>query len=208
MENRGFFIVLEGTDRSGKTLHSNMIRGELERRGEKCILVGFPDRKTEIGKILDLYLRKQLRLSPEVSHLLFCANRWELNDYIKQQLGNGVHVICDRYSFSGVAYSSGAVNLDIEWCKSPEKGLVSPDIVLFLDTNLEICSERTGFGEEIYENTKDQQNVYDSYKHFLKYPYWHSINASRDPQVVSNEIISLLEKKLLNRKLEPLKCLW
>ncbi|KAH8739671.1 thymidylate kinase [Cryptosporidium ryanae] len=178
-----------------------MICDELRNRGETCVLVGFPgnlttknssldfyfyvtpDRKTEIGKILDLYLRKQLKLPPEASHLLFCANRWELNDYIKGQLESGIHVICDRYSFSGVAYSSGAVNIGIEWCKYPEKGLVSPDIVLFLDANLEVCSERTGFGEEIYENTKDQQKVYNSYKHFSKYSYWHIINASRDPQV-------------------------
>lgn len=133
--------------------------------------------------MLDGYLRKSIKLAPEVSHLLFTANRWELNDQIKKNLEDGIDVICYRYSFSGIAYSSGAVNLDFEWCKSREEGLVSPDAVIFLDVNLGLSSGRSGFGDEIYENMQDQRNVYKVYQMFSSYSFWHNVNASQDPDV-------------------------
>ncbi|KAH8583629.1 thymidylate kinase [Cryptosporidium sp. chipmunk genotype I] len=133
--------------------------------------------------MLDGYLRKSIKMSPEVSHLLFTANRWELNDYIKESLQNGVDVVCDRYSFSGIAYSSGAINLDFEWCKSREQGLISPDLVIFLDINLNLSSTRLGFGGEIYENIKDQNNVYKAYQKFSNYSFWKNIDASQSPNV-------------------------
>ncbi|OII75556.1 thymidylate kinase [Cryptosporidium ubiquitum] len=182
-ENRGAFIVLEGTDRSGKTLQCQKIYDYLISIGRKCIKTEFPNRSTDVGKLLDGYLRKTIKLAPEVSHLLFTANRWELNDYIEKNLQNGVDVVCDRYSFSGIAYSSGAINLDYEWCKSKEQGLVSPDLVIFLDINLSLSSSRSGFGDEIYENIKDQNNVYEVYQSFSNYSFWNNIDASQDPDV-------------------------
>lgn len=133
--------------------------------------------------MLDGYLRKSVKLTPEVSHLLFTANRWELNDQIKKNLQDGIDVVCDRYSFSGIAYSSGAINLDFEWCKSREEGLISPDVVIFLDVNLVLSSGRSGFGDEIYENMQDQRNVYKVYQMFSGYSFWHNVNASQDPSV-------------------------
>ncbi|KAJ1606679.1 thymidylate kinase [Cryptosporidium canis] len=183
---RGIFIVLEGTDRSGKTLQSQNIYEYLTGKGRKCVRINFPDRSTSLGKTLDGYLKKSIKLAPEVSHLLFTANRWELHDYIKTNLQNGVDVVCDRYSFSGIAYSSGAIKLDFEWCKSREEGLISPDVVIFLDVNLGLSSGRSGFGGEIYENIQDQSNVYKAYQKFTSYSFWHSVNASQDPKRMMN----------------------
>jgi thymidylate kinase len=39
--------------------------------------------------------------------------------------------ICDRYAFSGVAFSS-AKGLDLDWCMSCDRGLPAPDAVIFL----------------------------------------------------------------------------
>lgn len=128
-------------------------------------------------------MKKSTKLVPEVSHLLFTANRWEFSDYIKKNLQNGVDVVCDRYSFSGIAYSSGAINLNYEWCKSREQGLICPDVVIFLDVNLSLTSNRLGFGDEIYENIKDQNNVYKIYQSFSNFSFWNNINASQDPNV-------------------------
>jgi dTMP kinase len=36
------------------------------------------DRTTEIGKMLDAYLKCQKEVKDEAIHLLFSANRWEL----------------------------------------------------------------------------------------------------------------------------------
>ena len=65
-------------------------------------------------------------------HLLFSANRWESSNEIVTLMEAGKDVICDRYVYSGVAYSS-AKGLDFEWCYSSDKGLPKPDLVIFLD---------------------------------------------------------------------------
>ena len=86
----------------------------------------------------------------EAIHLMFSANRWETNKQIIQLLTEGNNIICDRYAYSGVSYSS-AKGLDIEWCKNADRGLPRPDLVFFLYANEEILEKRGSFGKEIYE---------------------------------------------------------
>lgn len=83
---------------------------------------------------------------------------------METKLKTGTTLIVDRYSYSGVAFSS-AKGLDLEWCKvktwfrlflnevyvfyvvigkevfflqAPEIGLLSPDLVLYLDIQPEV----------------------------------------------------------------------
>ena len=70
-------------------------------------MISFPNRESESGKLLDSYLKnmKGQTMSNEAIHLLFAMNRWEMKSQILELLNSGTHVICDRYAFSGVAYS-------------------------------------------------------------------------------------------------------
>jgi len=45
----------------------------------------FPDRATESGKRINMYLLKQVEMSDEEVHLLFVQNRWE------KRCGTSVH---------------------------------------------------------------------------------------------------------------------
>ncbi|EWC75073.1 hypothetical protein C923_04260 [Plasmodium falciparum UGT5.1] len=67
------------------------------------------DRETGIGQIISKYLKMENSMSNETIHLLFSANRWEHMNEIKSLLLKGIWVVCDRYAYSGVAYSSGAL---------------------------------------------------------------------------------------------------
>ena len=40
--------------------------------------------------------------------------------------------VCDRYAYSGVAFTS-AKGLELEWCKTCDKGLPAPDCIIYLD---------------------------------------------------------------------------
>ncbi|KAF9666280.1 hypothetical protein SADUNF_Sadunf16G0213200 [Salix dunnii] len=82
---------------------------------------------------------------------------------METQLKNGITLIIDRYSYSGVAFSS-AKGLDIEWCKAPEVGLLAPDIVLYLDIPPEKAAERGGYGGERYEQLEFQRKVAKCYQ--------------------------------------------
>ncbi|XP_040828343.1 thymidylate kinase isoform X4 [Ochotona curzoniae] len=56
---RGALIVLEGMDRSGKTTQSHRLVSALRTAGHRAELLRFPERSTEIGKLLSSYLEKK-----------------------------------------------------------------------------------------------------------------------------------------------------
>ena len=130
---RGALIIFEGCDRSGKT---TQCKRQVERLTEKfglqdndqpsSIGMRFPDRTTEIGKAINGYLQNTSELDDHVIHLLFTANRWEKVSELKAALERGQHVIVDRYSFSGIAFSSAKDGMSLEWCRQPERGLPKP----------------------------------------------------------------------------------
>lgn len=119
----------------------------LTANGRPARYINFPDRTTECGALINSYLTNKKEFNDETIHLLFTLNRWEAKSSMEKMLGDGITLIVDRYSYSGVAFSA-AKGLDIEWCKAPEAGLLKPDLVLLLTMTAEAISERNGFGNE------------------------------------------------------------
>lgn len=103
---RGALIVIEGLDRAGKSTQVSRIAQQINAKTIK-----FPERTTPIGKMINAYLGKMSEMDDRSIHLLFSANRWEKVDDILSSLNNGQHVICDRYAFSGIAYSCAKVRM-------------------------------------------------------------------------------------------------
>lgn len=89
---------------------------------------------------------------------------------IEAQLKAGTTLIVDRYAYSGVAFSS-AKGLDLEWCKNPDRGLLQPDLVLFLDLPIEEAQKRGGFGDERYETLELQTKVRSKFLELREYPW-------------------------------------
>jgi len=67
--------------------------------------MSFPDRTTPIGQFINDYLSGRLEVNNQTLHLLFSANRWENYKKIEGTLLSGISIVCDRYWYSGVAYS-------------------------------------------------------------------------------------------------------
>ncbi|XP_062050414.1 thymidylate kinase isoform X3 [Lepus europaeus] len=85
---RGALIVLEGVDRAGKSTQSRRLVAALRAAGHRAELLRFPERSTEIGKLLSSYLEKKSEVEDHSVHLLFSANRWE-QVYSWQRLPRG-----------------------------------------------------------------------------------------------------------------------
>ena len=60
-------------------------------------------------------------------------------------------------------FESAAKGLDLEWCKTPDKGLPKPDMVIQLTVDQSCAQGRGGFGEERYETTDFQSQVRKMY---------------------------------------------
>lgn len=172
----------------------------------------YPDRTTAIGKMIDGYLRSATELDDRAIHLLFSANRWELayvqssltvvcDGYIRlratieRQLSSGTLVLCDRYAFSGIAFSV-AKGLPYDWCASSDAGLPAPDVTLFFDVTPEVARTRGGYGEERYEKEDMQSRVRDVFGTIgLRMGgRWNRVDAGRSVQEVGNGVWARVEQ--------------
>jgi dTMP kinase len=163
---RGAFVVLEGVDRCGKTTQSAALLKKLMTAGMAAAALRFPDRTTQTGVLINSYLQSSSNLDDRAVHLLFSANRWEAADHLTEQLASGTNVVCDRYAYSGVAFSSAKVKADgvtpklpLDWCQAPDIGLPAPDCVIFLDLSPADAESRGGYGGERYEKRDMQVRV-------------------------------------------------
>ncbi|KZT25178.1 thymidylate kinase [Neolentinus lepideus HHB14362 ss-1] len=190
---RGAFIVIEGLDRSGKSSQAAKLLVRLQNANIPVKLLKFPDRTTAIGKTIDSYLRSESDLDDRAIHLLFSANRWELASSIEESLRSGTTILCDRYAFSGIAFSA-AKGLPYEWCRSPDISLPAPDVTLFLDIPPEEARERGGYGQERYEKEEMQKKVRAMFQRLGKetdgrgQQRWVTIDAGKSMDTVAEDI--------------------
>ena len=114
---QGLFIVFEGIDGSGKTFHLDAVKEALIARSRAIHTVVFPNNRTPLGRFLKDCLSKGFM------------------DWITTALTQNEVVLCERYTWSGVVYSSTLdPTLDLQGFMSIEKGLIAPDLVVYIDT--------------------------------------------------------------------------
>ncbi|XP_041127143.1 thymidylate kinase-like [Polyodon spathula] len=207
---RGALIVLEGVDRAGKTTQCKKLVQALQQRGQRAEMLRFPDRTTEIGQLINSYLEKKSDLEDHTIHLLFSANRWEQVPLIKEKLEQGVHLIVDRYAFSGVAFTSAKPGFSLDWCKFPDVGLPKPDLVLFLQLSPREAAQRGHFGAERYENTDFQKAVQARFQQLMRdrSVKWEVIDACKSIEDLHKEIKSRSEAVMDTAAYQPIGELW
>ncbi|KAK8942734.1 hypothetical protein KSP39_PZI009412 [Platanthera zijinensis] len=203
---RGALIVLEGLDRCGKTTQCGRLVSFLEGRGLPVEAWRFPDRNTAIGKMISSYLMNNTQLDDQTIHLLFSANRWEKRLLMENKLRNGTTLVVDRYSYSGVSFSASK-GLDVNWCKAPEKGLIAPDLVIYMDISPEEAAKRGSYGIERYEQLDFQKKVAHSYQILLD-TTWKVIDASLSLELIENQIQELALETIESCPKMPLSSLW
>ncbi|KAJ1965538.1 hypothetical protein IWQ62_002643 [Dispira parvispora] len=201
--SRGAFILLEGCDRTGKSTQAAKLVERLQTLGHSTKLWKFPDRTTRIGQMIDGYLAKGEDLNDHAVHLLFSANRWEAVEAMEKHLSAGTTLVVDRYAYSGVAFSA-AKGLDLEWCKHPDRGLLRPDLTLFLDMPIEESMKRGGFGEERYEKLTIQTKVRELFLQ-LREPTWVMVDATQSIESIHKELVHQSEKAITRVRDQPLQ---
>ena len=169
---RGALIVFEALDRSGKSTQSRLLSQYLV----KSKLYSFPNTATSSGAIINQNLSSLLPIPSQAMHLLFSANRWELQPLIINDIIKGNTVILDRYYHSGFEYSQ-ANGLPKPWVCMADVGLPAPDHVFFMDINPTVTALRQDYGNQRHENINYQLEVQ---KHFyqLQQSNWTMLDAN------------------------------
>ena len=132
--HRGYFIVFEGIDCSGKTTQSQMLESCLKEEGIPVTWTQEP-RGTQFGTHLDQGRRSYSPI-PMAEFFLFAAARSQhVKEVIRPSLDGGDVVICDRYTSSSLAYQGYGRNLDLEVIKKINRlavGQCVPDVTIYL----------------------------------------------------------------------------
>lgn len=166
---KGIFIVLDGPDGSGTTLHTRLLRERLSKEGFDAVLTAEPT-DGFVGRFTRRALRENPPASPAALQLLFCADRaHHLEHLIRPALRKGKVVVSDRYLHSTLAYGD-ALGLDVSWLKAVNKPFESPHLTIFLLPDLKVSLARLNKRTEtdVLESSGLQKKVHAAYHALAK----------------------------------------
>ena len=221
----GKFIVIEGTDCSGKETQSKLLVEKLNNMGYKAVRVTYPNYDSPTGKIVGgPYLGKKeicdcwfpegaVNLDPKVASLYYAADRKYNEKEILNYLKDDYFVICDRYVSSNMAHQGSKITEDedrfhmYEWIDKLEFWLLNlpkPDKTIFLHVPYLYAANLKKNRVSLDEHEMSEEHLKNSeiaYVELSELYHWKNINCIKDNEIraiedINKEIISSLEEYL------------
>ncbi len=183
VKRRGRFIVFEGIDGAGTTTQSRSVVDWLTRRGERALHTHEPT-DGPIGNMLRQILRGRLvaipsggeadprpaPIDPAATALLFAADRLDhLHHQVIPHLQAGVHVVCDRYVVSSLAYQS--LDVDLRFVRAINEKALKPDLTIFLRVPADVAMARIESSRtqrESFEQLPLQRRIAANYEKIIE----------------------------------------
>ena len=196
---KGLFIVIEGLDGSGSTTQCELLKSFLQSKGQRVLLTKEPTNNL-IGGLIRGVLTGDWQITPEGLQLLFCADRaHHLQKEIVPALEKGMHVICDRYMYSTLAF--GAVDCGLKWLQVLNEKFLQPDLAFVLEVPPEICIRRIAAGRnrfELFEKEDKLRKVLANYKEIALQYNLNFVDGQKSKDTVHQEINKKVNE-LLNK---------
>jgi len=200
MNQKGVFIVIEGLDGSGKTTQTYLLAQKLSKN-YPVNLTAEPSRGKIGTFIRQCCLYEDKRLPTEAEALLFAADRIEhLQNEIKPALDEGKIVVCDRYTYSSLAYQ-GSAGLSLDWIKTINARALQPDFAIFIDVPPEKVLERLQRKKSVMETLETQQKVREVYLKYVEKGELVSINGDNPKDAVAEALYAKVLELLRTRDL-------
>jgi len=144
---KGYFIVFEGGEGSGKSTQMRLVVQYLKEKGLPLVITKEPG-GTEIGeKIRDILLNPaNTKLSHRAELLLYEADRAQhIDEVVLPGLKSGKVIVSDRFADSSTVYQGMCRGFGRAWVEKlngfAAKGLL-PDLVFLLDLSEEVGRKR------------------------------------------------------------------
>ncbi len=143
----GLFITFEGLDGSGKSTHLQRAAAWLRERGLACLTTHEPGGTPLGDAIRQVFLDARWGTMDGVVEMLlvFASRRQHLLEVIEPALAAGVHVLCDRFTDSTLAYQGygrGVSRQRIAEIDAQATGGRRPDRTLLFDLPAELARAR------------------------------------------------------------------
>jgi dTMP kinase len=154
MSNRGKFIVIEGTDGSGKQTQAQLLVTRLQSQGLSVATFAFPQYGQKSAGAVEDYLAGHYgspeQVGPYRASVLYAVDRFATGQKIQTALDSGQIVVCDRYVASNMGHQGSKIKDATErfnyyrWNMEFEFGLFDiprPDQNIILHVPAEITLE-------------------------------------------------------------------
>ncbi|MCH5162800.1 MAG: dTMP kinase [Clostridiales bacterium] len=194
---KGKFIVLEGCEGAGKSRQSKLLTEALVERGYDVVATREPG-----GTALAEALRALIldpNHSPDATAELYmysAARRDHLNKVVFPALDDGKIVVCDRFTYSTLAYQGYGRGLDIDFVRRVNESTISPltvDLALFLDVNPVDGFKRKGGADKADRLEREDlaffERVYGGFKDMCGRGELTAIDASGTKQETAEKIL-------------------
>lgn len=215
---KGKFIVIDGTDGSGKATQVKLLAERLRKEGKKVEIVDFPEYYDNFfGKFIGHCLSEQyynwLKVHPKIASVVYAADRFESKEKIEGFLKKGYVVIANRYVSANQIHQGGKIASSkkradfIKWLDEMEYGVFKiprPDITLYLslpiNITLKLLKDRES-SKMKREYLKKKKDVHENDTEFLvnsrksamwlvnKVPNFYKIDCSYKGNILSRENI-------------------
>lgn len=201
---RGYFVVFEGGDGTGKTTQMEALCRWLEARGADVVTTREPG-GTPIGRrVREVLLDPTLEgMDPRAEALLYAADRAQhVAEVIRPALDQGKIVVSDRFVDSSLAYQGVARELGLEEVYRISKWATDdlmPDVVFFLSMDSRLGLRRIDGDPDRIEKEAStfHDKVGDAYLELARrYPdRFVVLDANRPQSEVHQDVVEAFEAR-------------
>lgn len=148
---RGRFIVIDGTDGSGKATQTNLLLQELKVNGYPVEMTDFPQYGTKSAGLIEEYLNgKYGQVGPEAASIFYAIDRFDASFKIRKWLNQGKIIISNRYVTANAGHQGGKIKDDLDrlkffkWLDNLEYnifGIPKPDLNIILHMPAEMAQK-------------------------------------------------------------------
>jgi dTMP kinase len=196
VNQKGFFICVEGLDKSGKTSQSILLVEKLCKKGFDAIYTTEPS-NGEIGKFIKKYVLRRIdRVPAVVEALLFAADRADhVENEIKPMLAKGKIVVSDRFVYSSLAYQ-GAAGLNLDWIREINKHALKPDLAIYIDVPVEDLLQRYKRDKSVMERFETQKKVEEIYIKLVQKGELFRVDGKRSIEEITKDMQDMILNQL------------
>ena len=204
---RGFFIVLEGPDRSGKSTQAWLLKTWFERKGYSVVLTREPGGTKVSEQVRKILLDPGNNIERLTELFLYESSRAQHTlEIILPALKAGKAVISDRFTMSTAAYQGYGRGLSIKTVNTLNNiatcGL-KPDLVFVFDIPDRIFAERERLAQKLRgpdrmerESAAFRKRVNRAYKILARKPGVNRVNGALPAADIQKEIISRVRRRM------------
>lgn len=218
------FIVLDGTDGSGKDTQTDQLLAAAKRRGISAATIRYPAyEQTFSGSVIRAYQSGEFGdlsvCHPKLACYPYAVDRYEQQPKLQALLAANDLVIASRYVISNIAYQAVRVpeaeraafrvwaeTLDYEVMKNPRE-----DAVIFLSLPVELSDQliaKRNAGKAAVRDLYDENQAYrrDVLREYqllcASHDHWHQVHceagtAIRSIEDIAQEIEQLVFERIL-----------